>query len=305
MILTGYIKDTFAASRLLKFSTDSNFIHVDYSYKIFNHLERSNGFIWNAMMRAYSQRNHPQKAILLYKLMVEKNVCPDKYTYPVVVQAVSTRVDALEGKEIHSHVLKMGFDSDVYVGNTLINMYAVCGDISDARKVFDEMPVLDLVSWNSILAGYVQMGDVEKAKLMFDQMPRKNVIASNSMIVLFGRSGRVSEARQLFDEMDERDLVSWTALISCYDQNEIYEEALATFTEMYARGITVDEVLIISVLSACANLLVVKTGALIHGLALRIGIDSYRCISGSRDAPKSDIPKNVATDLWTEVLKGF
>ncbi|KAK3023333.1 hypothetical protein RJ639_043520 [Escallonia herrerae] len=75
--------------------------------------------------------------------------------------------------------------------------------------------------------------------------------------------------------MDERDLVSWTALISCYDQNETYEEALATFAEMYARGITVDEVLIISVLSACANLLVVKTGAMIHGLALRIGIDSY------------------------------
>ncbi|XP_059652255.1 pentatricopeptide repeat-containing protein At3g62890-like [Cornus florida] len=275
MILTGFIKDTYASSRLLKFSTDSPFIDIDYSHKIFNHIEDSNGFIWNTMMRAYLQRNNPQKAIFLYKLMLENNVDPDNYTYPILVQVAALRFSEFEGNELHDHVLKMGFDSDVYVQNTLINMYAVCGNINDARKLFDESPVLDLVSWNSMLAGYVQMGDVEEAKLIFDRMPKKNLIASNSMIVLFGRSGHMGEASRLFNAMEEKNMVTWTALISCYEQNEMYEEALFIFMQMKANGVMVDEVVVVSLLSACANLSIIKTGKSIHGLVLRIGVESY------------------------------
>ncbi|KAK9291346.1 hypothetical protein L1049_019292 [Liquidambar formosana] len=97
-ILTDFIKDTFAASRLLKFSTDSPFIHIDYSFQIFSHIENPNGFIWNTMMRAYTQRNSPQKVIVLYKLMLEKNVGPDNYTYPILVQASAVQCAELKGK---------------------------------------------------------------------------------------------------------------------------------------------------------------------------------------------------------------
>lgn len=227
------------------------------------------------MMRAYIQRNLAQKALLLYKLMVEDSVGPDNYTYPLVVQACAVRLLEFEGKEIHDHVFKLGFDSDVYVQNTLINMYAVCGNLSDARKLFDESPVLDSVSWNSILAGYVQKGDVEEAKLIFDQMPQRNVIASNSMIVLLGKMGHVTEAWKLFKEMDERDMVSWSALISGFEQNGMYEEALLTFIEMKANGMMLDEVVVVSVLSACAHMSIVKTGKMIHALVVRIGTESY------------------------------
>lgn len=284
MILTGFIKDTYAASRILNFSTaQSSFISVNYSRQIFDHVENSNGFIYNTMMRAYLQTNHPKETIFLYELMLKnkRSVYPDSYTYPLLVQACIARCSVLEGNEIHDHVMKMGFDSDVYVRNTLINMYSVCGDMMDARKVFDESPVRDSVSWNSILAGYVQMGDVEEAKLIFDQMPEKNIIASNSMIVLFGRCDRITEAYRLFVDMKEKDLVSWTALISCYEQRGMYQEALIMFMEMNARGIMIDEVVAISVLSACAHSSDVKTGASIHGLVLLRGILSYINIQNS------------------------
>lgn len=276
MISTGFIQDAYAASRIIKFSTDSSFVQIDYSHKIFTQIVNSNGFTWNTMMRAYIQRNKPKDAIFLYKLMLKNNnVSVDKYTYPLVVQACAFRLAEFEGKEFHDHVIKMGFGNDIYVQNTLINMYAVCGNMRDARKLFDESPVSDLVSWNSILAGYVQMGTVEEAKMIYDQMPKRNVIASNSMIVLLGRCGRVSEALQLFREMDEKDLVSWTALLSCYEQNGMYEEALKLFAQMCANGTVVDEVVMVSVLSACAHLLVVKTGELAHGLVVRNGFESY------------------------------
>ncbi|KAK4402115.1 Pentatricopeptide repeat-containing protein, chloroplastic [Sesamum angolense] len=180
-----------------------------------------------------------------------------------------------EGREVHDHVVKMGFHSDVYVVNNLINMYSVCGHVGDARKVFDGSPVLDSVSWNSMLAGYGLGGRVEEAKLIYAQMPRKNVIASNSMIVLLGKSGRVTEAHQLFNELEEKDLVSWTALISGYEQNGMYEEALNLFLSMCNNGISVDEVVIVAVISACAHLSSFRIGNLVHGLVIRIGFESY------------------------------
>ncbi|XAR52718.1 hypothetical protein NMG60_11020926 [Bertholletia excelsa] len=275
MIMTEFIRDTYAASRLLKFSTESPFIHLDHSRKVFDQIENANTFIWNTMMRAYLPKNDRQNSIFLYKLMLVNNVSPDNYTYPILVRASAIRCSELEGKELHDHVLKMGFDSDVYVQNTLINMYAVCGNIRDARKLFDESPVLDSVSWNSILAGYVQLGLVEEAKLIYNQMPKRNIIASNSMIMLLGKSGQVTEASQLFNSLNERDMVSWTALISCYEQNKMYEEALLKFMQMNSGRVMVDEVAMVSVLSACAHLSNTRTGRLIHGLALRSGFDSY------------------------------
>lgn len=273
MILTGFIRDTYAASRVLKFSTD--FSHIDLSLRIFNHIENSNGFIWNTMMKAYIQRNCPQKALNLYKLMLGKNGDRDNYTYPILVQACAIRASEFEGKQMHNHILKFGFGSDVYVQNTLINMYSVCDNMRDARNVFDEMPVLDSVAWNSILAGYVRVGDMEQAKCIFGRMPERNTIASNSMIVLFGKRGCVGEAWRLFQELPQKDMVSWSALISCLEKNEMYEEALAMFVKMFANGIMVDEVVVVSVLSACATLSAAHTGKLIHGLVVKIGIESY------------------------------
>ncbi|KAK1412337.1 hypothetical protein QVD17_33507 [Tagetes erecta] len=280
MIVTGFIKDTYAASRIHTFSTShSSFINIHYSRKLFDHITNPNAFIYNTMMRSYLQVNNPKESLFLYNLMLKnKNsvyVYPDSYTYPLLVQACIARASVLEGKEVHDHVVKVGFDSDVYVRNTLINMYAVCGEMMDARKVFDESPVRDLVSWNSILAGYVQMGNVEEAKLIFDTMPEKNVIASNSMIVLFGRCGLIVEAYQLFVEMKEKDIVSWTAMISCYEQRGLCQEALVMFIEMNQKGIGIDEVVVISVLSACAKLSVLKTGASIHGLVVTRGTSCY------------------------------
>lgn len=275
MILTGYIRDTYAASRVIKFCTDSNFIHIGYSVQIFNQIENPNGFIWNNMMRAYLERNSPREALNLYKLCLVKNAIPDNYTYPILLQSCTARLSEFEGKQIHNHILKLGFNSDVYVGNTLINMYAVCGNMSNARKIFDEIPVLDLVSWNSILAGYVQMGDVKEAKYIYDRMPERNNIASNSMVVLFGRTGHVVEACQLFNEIPQKDMVSWSALISCYEQNAMYEEALVLFVNMNANGVAVDEVVVVSVLSACTHMSAVQAGKSIHGFAAKIGIQSY------------------------------
>lgn len=227
------------------------------------------------MMKAYLSRNMHQNVICLYKNMRYCNISPDNYTYPILIQSCSLQLLQLQGREIHGHALKMGFRSGVYVTNTLINMYAVCDCIEDARQVFDESPVLDSVTWNSILTGYVQSGNLAVAKEIYRLMPERNLVATNSLIVLFGRLGHVFEACQLFCEMRERDKFSWSSLISCYEQNEFHQEALSLFEEMLAAGVLLDEVVLLSVISACTHLSAIREGRLIHGLAVKTGVDSY------------------------------
>ncbi|XP_026450582.1 pentatricopeptide repeat-containing protein At1g05750, chloroplastic-like [Papaver somniferum] len=275
MVVSGFIKDTYAASRLIHFSSTAPFIHSNHLFHILNHIENSNGFTWNVVMKSFLQRKSPQMLIPLYKMMLQKNVEPDNYTFPLLLQSCGVRLCEFDGKMIHDHVMKMGFEYDVYVVNTLINIYVVCGNLRDARQLFDKSLVLDSVSWNSMLAGYVKAGDVEEAKSIFDQMPERNIIASSSMIDLFGKTGRTTEARCLFDEMFENDMVSWSAMISCYEQNGMFEEALVLFAEMNCKGVMVDEIVIVTVISACANLLAYNEGKLTHGLAVRIGIEPY------------------------------
>ncbi|GMH22333.1 hypothetical protein Nepgr_024176 [Nepenthes gracilis] len=318
MISTGFMRDTYAGSRILMFSTGSSFVSVDYSRRIFDHVENPNGFIWNTMMRAYLQRmNSCQGVINLYKLMLDNYVVPDNYTFPISIEACALEPSSVAGKQIHGHVFKMGFDSLVYVQNTLISMYAGWGNMKSARQVFDESSVQDSVSWNSILAGYVKMGDSRESKLVYDLMPEKNIIASNSMIALLGKLGRVSEASQVFYEMLKKDFVSWSALISCYEQNEMYLEALILFKEMIADGISIDEVVVVTVLSACAHLVETEKGRLIHGLALKLGFYSYvnlqnACIHmyaacGDMVAAEKLFKSSYHLDLisWNSMISGY
>ncbi|XP_027342167.1 pentatricopeptide repeat-containing protein At3g62890-like [Abrus precatorius] len=241
MILTAFITDTYAASRLINVSTHSNFVPFEYSLRIFHHLHNPNVFVWNTIMRSHLLQNAPHQSLYLYKLFLLNDVVPDNYTYPILLQCCAARGLEFEGKELHGHVVRFGFGSVVYVRNTLINLYAVCGNMATARKVFDESPVLDLVSWNTLLAG----------------------------------KGCVAKARRVFDGIERKDMVSWSALVSCYEQNEMCGEALVLFVDMVASGVMVDEVVVVSAVSACSQLLSVWMGMSVHGLAAKIGIEGY------------------------------
>ncbi|KAJ0975805.1 hypothetical protein J5N97_017770 [Dioscorea zingiberensis] len=103
-------------------------------------------------------------AILIYNqfmLLGSSSLIPDNYSYPAVLKACCRLPYTLpKAREVHGHVTKLGFVSDVYVQNSLIHVYGVLSQIVDARNLFDEMSLRDLTSWNSILTAYVWACDV-------------------------------------------------------------------------------------------------------------------------------------------------
>ncbi|XP_042506810.1 pentatricopeptide repeat-containing protein At2g44880-like [Macadamia integrifolia] len=161
----------------------------------------------------------------------------------------------LDGCKVHAVIIKTGFSFNIFIQNSLIDMYFKFDNLDIAQLLFDEMLVRDVVSWNTLVAGYSLCGNVELAKRVFDKMPIKNLVSWSAMIAGYSQSGDLEAAHQLFDVMPERNMVSWNAMIAGYAQNEKYANAINIFHEMQkTNSVRPNNVTLISVLSACAHL---------------------------------------------------
>ncbi|MCL7023754.1 hypothetical protein MKW94_017854 [Papaver nudicaule] len=192
------------------------------------------------MIQALSQTPGLEiKALSVYTLQLcsEPNDSygrPDCFTFPSVLKACVSVFSSVKSiQQIHTQLMKLGTYSDVYVGSTLLDSYSKCNGIKYAQRVFEEMTDRNVVSWNSMISAFAKSGDVDSAKRLFEEMPEKN-------------------------------LVSWTSLISGYAQNGYFSETLATFENMGKAGVKPNEITLVSVISACANLGALGFGRRIH-----------------------------------------
>ncbi|CAN6452819.1 unnamed protein product [Victoria cruziana] len=180
----------------------ADFRCMEYARAVFDRLPVVNDFSWNIMIKNYAVNGAPENSILLYWEMLEKSIKPTNFTFPMLLKACSHILAIEEGKQIHAHIVELGLDSDLYVGNCLIGFYSAFRSMEDAKQVFGEMPERDLVSWNSIISGYANDGEVEAAHQLFDKIPMiRNVISWTALIGGYGRAGVPAEMVRLFVQM--------------------------------------------------------------------------------------------------------
>ncbi|KAL5070752.1 hypothetical protein RYX36_021639 [Vicia faba] len=236
-------------SFMLKTSLDQNdinlsrFIHKsaslgfpNYSYSIFtsNHNRPLNVFVYNNIISALSSTN-PTRSLSLFNLVRNLGLSLDSYSLPYVLKAVVSLKDVVLGRQVHCVGLVTGLDSGLSTVCSVIQMYSCCGnDVSSARKLFDDFGGNGSV-WNATIVAYAKLGDVCNARKLFDQMPQR-----------------------------DKDVVSWTALISGYTQNHNPDEAIKFFQRMQLENVKPDEIAILAVLSACADLGALHLGEWIH-----------------------------------------
>ncbi|XP_047311216.1 pentatricopeptide repeat-containing protein At5g19020, mitochondrial [Impatiens glandulifera] len=152
------------------------------------------------------------------------------------------------GKQIHGLVIKFGLDFNTFIQNSLINMYAKCGSISDAQLMFNSCPRLDPVSCNIMLAAY-------------------------------GKSGQLNDARHLFDEMPCKGCVSYTTMILCLTQSNCFKEAIQIFGDMRLADVTPNEVTLSNVISAYSHTVNVGICRMVHALVKKLGLEVFIIIS--------------------------
>ncbi len=92
---------------------------------------------------------------------------PDKFTFVQVIKACAGLGTLEDGRLVREHLIQSGCESDVFVGSSLVDMYAKCGSIEEAWKVFNKMPSRDVVTWNAMVLGHVKCSQGQKALELF------------------------------------------------------------------------------------------------------------------------------------------
>ncbi|KAG9446717.1 hypothetical protein H6P81_012845 [Aristolochia fimbriata] len=303
LIKTGLFLKRRVAEHVLESSAISIRGTLDYAHSVFRSMEGTAPAPYNIMIRGLTSRKRYEEAISLFKRMREDLVDPDKYTLPCTLKACS-RVRALrEGEQIHALLEKFGFGMYEFAGNSLIRLYAGCGKVGVARRLFERMPDRSIITWNSLFSGYTDTREWEQVVELFYEMRNSGVpfdevtlisvltacgrlgalelgewvngyieenglkrseILITTLVDMFAKCGQIDKARKLFDEMATRDVVAWSAMISGYSQGNRCREALALFKEMQMADIEPNEVTMVSVLASCAILGALETGKWVH-----------------------------------------
>ncbi|XP_057840102.1 pentatricopeptide repeat-containing protein At1g15510, chloroplastic [Cryptomeria japonica] len=251
LIESGYLSDVVVLNALIDMY--AKYGSILKARELFDKMFQRNVVSWTALISGYAKNGLVEKALETFKQMQSAGVKPNSATIASILPACA-KIGALEqGMNIHQSIIEGGFLADVVVVNALIDMYAKCGSMQKAVKLFDKTSQRDVISWTAMIAGYAQNGLVEKALETFRQMelagvkPNSTTFASilpacakmgaleqgmdihqsiieigllsdvvvvNALIDMYAKCGSIQKAHELFDKMSQRDVVSWTALIA-------------------------------------------------------------------------------------------
>lgn len=272
---------------------------LDDSLRTFELSGDKNSITWSAMITGYAQSGDSDEALELFSNMHSNEIKPSEFTFVGMLNACSDAAALEEGKQVHDYLLKLGFESQIFILTALVDMYAKCGSIVDARKGFDYLQEPDIVLWTSMIGGYVQNGENEEALSTYAKMqaqgifPNELTMASvlkacsnlaaldqgkqvhtrtvkygislelsigSALSSMYSKCGSLEDGNLVFRRMTVRDIVSWNAMISGLSQNGHGNEALGLFEEMLVEGTKPDYVTFVNILSACSHMGLVERG---------------------------------------------
>ncbi|KAM0983721.1 hypothetical protein ACFX2C_011229 [Malus domestica] len=261
--------------------------HISEMQDIFNRMPSRDGVSWNSVISGHASCGFVAEGVKVYSLMLRDG--PDnlnRITFSTMLVLSSTQGCVNLGRQLHGQIVKFGFESYVFVGSPLVDMYSKAGLILDAKRVFDSISERNVVMYNTLITGLL-------------------------------RSGLIEESECLFCEMPEKDSISWTTMISGLNQNGAGGKALAKFREMRLQGLSMDQYTFGSVLTACGSLSALEEGKQVHAYIIRtdfidnifVGsalVDMYckcRIIKSAETVFKRMSRKNVVS--WTALLVGY
>ncbi|KAI5058728.1 hypothetical protein GOP47_0026898 [Adiantum capillus-veneris] len=261
---------------------------------IFDKLPARDAATWNALIAGYANHDHGEKAVLCLEQMEANGVSPDAVTMLCSLKACGMIGATSKGQMLHTDVERFGLlETDLFVGNTVVAMYASCGSLARAQQVFDILHRRDVVTWNAMMVAYVKQGLGGEALELVDRMQLEGVAPSavtficslkacgsigawdvaaeihaeierqgfletdqyigNTLVDLYAKWGVLAKAQEVFDKLPFQGVVSWTALMKGYAQLGESESVFSTYEKMLGKGIKPDPVTFVVILSTCSR----------------------------------------------------
>ncbi|GFP94680.1 pentatricopeptide repeat-containing protein at3g46790 chloroplastic [Phtheirospermum japonicum] len=167
--------------------SDLNSIH--HARKVFDEITHRTIYVWNAIFRALSISGQGQDVLSLYRKMNKIGMPNDRFTYTYALKACVVSESELSslcyGKQIHAHILRHGYETNVHIMTTLVDMYAKFGCVDISSLVFSSMPVKNLVSWSAMIACFSKNGrPFEALRLFHDMMLENENMLPNSVTMV-------------------------------------------------------------------------------------------------------------------------
>lgn len=267
-------------------------LESDSVWKVFEMMPIRDLVSWNTVIVGLARNGLYEEALKMVRELGNANLKPDSFTLSSVLPIFADYVNVIKGKEIHGYAIRHGLGTDVYIGSSLIDMYAKCTRVEDSHRVFCLLPIRDAISWNSIIAGCVQNGLFDEGLKFFRQMliakikPRHvsfssilpacahlttlhlgkqlhgyiirngfddNVFIASSLVDMYAKCGSIRLARHIFDKMELHDIVSWTAIIMGSALHGHAHDAISLFEQMEKEGLKPNSVAFVAVLTACSH----------------------------------------------------
>lgn len=279
----------------------------------FDELPQRNLVTWNALITGYVQNGLANEALKCYEWMREEDIAPNGVTLLCTLKACGSLVALEKGEEIHAEISRQGLlETEIMVGNALLDMYVKCGDFGKAQGLFDKLPSRNVVTWNTLISGFAQhrlgkvaldyfermlnegvspdsitficalkacgsLVDADKGQEIHSEVRKhglseKDAKIGTALVDMYAKCAQLSKAKEVFDGLKARNVVTWNALISGYVQHGQADEALCFFERMQDEGISPSEVTYICALNACGIAGASRKGEEIHLEAGRQGL---------------------------------
>jgi pentatricopeptide repeat protein len=174
---------------------------------IFKKMNRRDTVSWNTVISGFVQNGLFVDALHHFMLMRRDTKRADWSTYASCLSACANLSALQVGRQFHTLLVRSGHINDSFAGNALISTYAKCGRILEAKLIFDEMAVKDIVSWNALIDGYALNGHGTEAISVFLEMEANNIRPDEVTLVgilsACSRAGLIDEGLKYFNSMEK------------------------------------------------------------------------------------------------------
>jgi len=232
----------------------AKFGNMEDANRVFNKMLSHDVVTWNVMIFGYVKCGQSQKALELCQEMQHDALWPSPVTFVGLLNSCASLIALEQGRRIHKQIIGCVYESNVFVGSSLVDMYAKCGSMEDACRVFNKMPSRDVVAWNAMIFGYMKFGQGQKALELFQQMQQEHLL---------------------------RTPVTWNVMIFGHVKCGQGQNALELFQQMQHEGVQPTAVTFVAVLNSCASLVALEQGRCAHEQIIESGYESDVCVGNS------------------------
>ncbi|KAK6925953.1 Pentatricopeptide repeat [Dillenia turbinata] len=276
---------------------------IDTALRLFEEIKgEKNPVTWNSMISAYIRNDLHEEALKLYISMHRTSVERTRSTFSVLFHVCSCIGSLQQGQLLHAHLIKTPFESNVFVGTSLVDMYSKCGNIADAQRSFDSISTPNVAAWTALINGCAHHGLGLEAILRFEQMLKEGIKPNAATFVgllsACSHVGMVSKGVQYFTMMENHfnvipTLEHYSCVVDLLGRSGYLQQAEYLVMEM---PIEADAVVWGALLNACWFWMDMDVGKRVVGKMLHLypeHISAYIIMSNMY----------AGLEKWTEKMK--